>query len=170
MKTLCIHTKRLVGLVAATAALALVAGPSALAASGQVAPDHRAASDQFASLENDLSLLRDRSTDRGTFVPEIDASLLRDRSTDSVLIQSAPDHQSAINGLHGTDSSLLRDRSTDRGGSASAAPVPTSQPVADDGLRWADAGVAAGSVFGLMLMALLATVVVRRNRQEPKGA
>jgi len=170
MKALSIHSKKLMGVFVATAALAVLAAPSALATSGQIAPDHWAANDQFASLASDPSLLRDRSTDLGRIdrespatVGASDPSLLRDRSTDrgTFVPQSDP--------------SLLRDRSTDLGGTAnesrvSAAPAPVAEPVSGDGFQWGDAGIFAGSVFGLMLLGLLAAVVVRRGRQQPKGA
>ena len=151
MKALSIHSKKLMGVFVATAALAVLAAPSALATSGQIAPDHWAANDQFASLASDPSLLRDRSTDLGRIDRESPAT------------------------VGASDPSLLRDRSTDLGGTAnesrvSAAPAPVAEPVSGDGFQWGDAGIFAGSVFGLMLLGLLAAVVVRRGRQQPKGA
>ncbi len=53
----------------------------------------------------------------------------------------------------------------------SASPVSSSvgSSVSDDDFRWAHAGIGAGMVIALMLLAFLATFLVRLSRHQPRG-
>jgi hypothetical protein len=196
VNALSIHTKRLTGLLVATTALAAIAIPSAVGSSGN-GFDPTVSGIERQLVPSNLSVVRDRSTGYGyvatpaqqlaqpvsgierQLMPawQSGLSVVRDRSTGYGYV-ATPAQQLAqpVSGIERqlvaagqNHLTVVRDRSTDNV-QVSAAPALITKTASDDGFQWADAGIGAGGILGLMLLGAVGAFFVRRGRHQPKSA
>ena len=156
----------MIGLLAAIGAAAAFATAPALAEPAYSVGDRAA---QYQESDASVSGIERQLVSVG----QNDPSMLRGRSTVGAHV-GVGQLAVPVSGIErqfapaNTDLSILRDRSTDRGSVSNVEEPAGAGAISDDGFGWAQIGVGAVSLLGLMF--LLTTFTLRRSRQHPKSA